>query len=225
MQYKSGGLSYENKADFERAKKEEEIIRFMKADKKLKKPEEALKIYNTLVLKKSFVSVPGYIFMTELRNYILKSGIVQEDGINPVPVVSRSKAEGKQEDAAGHRLSGEMAGKAEGNGTEKKQGSKEPGENKKGKTGRSETEKYQLLYEREKTICIKNRIVIAFLSLAVIVMLVLAYSGQLSKKSDEVYRTEIENEYAAWQEELSQKEQKLKEREELIEEKLAIKER
>lgn len=221
MQYKSGGLSYENKADFERAKKEEEIIRFLKADKKLKKPEEALKVYNTLVLKKSFVSVPGYIFMSELRNYILKSGIVKEDGINPVPVFSRLKAEEKQGDFTDYGLEGETAG----NKTEENQGSKQSGENKKGKIGRSEVEKYQLLYEREKTTCIKNRIVIAFLSLAVIVMLVLAYSGQLSKNSGEDYRTEIENEYATWQEELSQKEQKLKEREELIEEKLSIKER
>lgn len=212
MQYRSGGLSYENKADYERAKKEEEVIRFLKADKKLKKPEEALKIYNNLILKKSFVSVPGYIFMAELRNYILKSGIVKEGEINPVPVFSGKKTEENQ----GVSSVSSPAEEAKRDKVEEK-----GGESEKRKNERSEAEKYQLLYEREKNICTKNRIVIAFLSFAVIVMLVLAYSGQLSKNTDNVYRTEIENEYATWQEELSQKEQKLKEREELLEEKLS----
>lgn len=216
MQYKSGGFLYENKADYERAKKEEEIIRFLKVDTKLKKPEEALKIYNSLILKKSFVSAPGYIFMTELRNYILKSGIVKEGQINPVPVVPTKKVGGKQEVPAGASPAGE-------NGADKTKKKEEVSEKRKNE--RSEAEKYQLLYEREKNICTKNRIVIAFLSLAVIVMLVLAYSGQLSKNAGEACRAEIENEYATWQEELSQKEQKLKEREEVLEEKLSGAER
>lgn len=103
------GYAYDTKAEWEEAKKEEESIRYIKAKTNLSDPDKALKIYQGLVEKRTFVTPVGTGFLTELRSSILRSGVVPAEELPGVPVVlprrkGRSVAAFEQENQDKNRM-------------------------------------------------------------------------------------------------------------------------
>ncbi len=78
--------TFESRAAYEKAKKEDEIISQIREKTDMSNPKTVLKIYNKLVSEKIFSTVVGYQFLLELRGMITKSGIVEEDSLAEIPV-------------------------------------------------------------------------------------------------------------------------------------------
>ena len=78
--------TFESRAAYERAKKEDEIISQLTEKTNLSDPKTALKLYNKLVADKVFSTVIGYCFLRELRETIAKSKIVDESDLPEIPV-------------------------------------------------------------------------------------------------------------------------------------------
>lgn len=198
MEYRSKDFIFEDKAEWERTKKEEEIVRFLRVDPKLKKPEEALKTYHKLVEKRAFTTAAGLSFMMELRRWLIKSGVVTKDEINLIPAGSWSEGENEKD--------------ANETGAKKTDRTSTSSPDRQLEKAKKDVKKYQILYESEKNAKARCFIVIVFLVLAVGVMLALSFTGVLTKNSDPE-QTQLEDRLATWQEELDAKDQELKARE------------
>jgi hypothetical protein len=78
--------TFESRAAYERAKKEDEIIQQLTDKADLSEPKTALKVYNKVVEEKVFSTVVGYQFLKELRDTIVESGIADEKMLPEIPV-------------------------------------------------------------------------------------------------------------------------------------------
>lgn len=95
MEFKEsiGNFQFESRESYDRAKKEEEIIRSLQEKADLSDGKMALKLYNKLVADKIFSTVIGYSFLLELRRYILDCGLAVPDVIPNIPIKEIEKKE------------------------------------------------------------------------------------------------------------------------------------
>lgn len=80
------GYVFQNRTDFDRAKKEKETIAYLSAHADMTDMKAVYKIYKTATQKHSFQTVFGLNYMEELRKCLVESGIVTEDVLEPIPV-------------------------------------------------------------------------------------------------------------------------------------------
>lgn len=80
------GYSFQNASDYERAKKEKEMIAYLSANTEMSNMKEVYKVYKLAIEKKSFHTVFGWEYLQELRSRLIGSGIVTEDVLEPIPV-------------------------------------------------------------------------------------------------------------------------------------------
>ena len=90
---------FSNRTEYDRAKKEQETVLYIRANTNMEDMKEVYKIYKTAVEKKAFQTVFGLKFMESLRKKLAGSGIVEEDVLEPIPV-ARVYAAGKKNAAA-----------------------------------------------------------------------------------------------------------------------------
>lgn len=185
-QYKINDFIFDSKTEYERAKKEKETIAYIKANTDLNSNKELLKVYNKSVSKGSFQTVFGYLFLQELRQQIVAAGVVQEEMLTAVPVKYVPK------DGSEVRLSTDASAK--------------------------EVRRYKLLYEniRERNKILK--MAVGFLVVVIVAMVAITYQSKYSVFTyftdyEHTIRTEIEDEYAGWQESLQQREDAVKQKE------------
>lgn len=81
-----GTFEFESRETFEQAEKEAELIQRLVEKTDVSDPKTALKVYNKSVSDKLFSTVSGYRFLLQLRETILKSGLVTERALAPIPV-------------------------------------------------------------------------------------------------------------------------------------------
>lgn len=79
-------FDFESRETFEKAEKEEELIRRLLEKTDVSEPKTALKVYNKSVSDKLFSTVSGYFFLLQLRQTILESGLVSERALAPIPI-------------------------------------------------------------------------------------------------------------------------------------------
>lgn len=84
--YVTNQYSFESRESYEQTKKEAEQIKKLIHSADLKNPKIALKIYNKCVADKLFHTMAGYTFLMELRHFIGKSGLVNEQSLAPIPI-------------------------------------------------------------------------------------------------------------------------------------------
>lgn len=80
-EYIVAGYSFSNAHDYKEAKREEETIEYIKANTDLKDSNRVLKLYHKLVERNTLKTVVGHAFLYELRDRIIKEGIVTSDNL------------------------------------------------------------------------------------------------------------------------------------------------
>lgn len=93
------GYAFSNKQDYEKAKKEEDSISYIKERTNWKDKQQLLKIYNKAVDSKMFRTVLGYEFMHQLRTMVAKSGVIEEEYIKPIPIFQQGSEKELPENA------------------------------------------------------------------------------------------------------------------------------
>lgn len=83
------GFKFSSRKEFERALKEKETIEYIVANTNMSDMKSVLKIYNKAVDKKSFQTVIGLSFVSNMRNKLVSSGTVMDKNLTYVPVVQK----------------------------------------------------------------------------------------------------------------------------------------
>ncbi len=84
-EYKYKGYSFYSKDDYLNAKKENEIIEYVKAKTNLTDTDKKIALYNKFVDRGTLKTVVGIDFLKSLRNDILKNELVKEEVLKPLP--------------------------------------------------------------------------------------------------------------------------------------------
>lgn len=84
------GFIFNTNEDFSRAKEEQEAIDHFKAKIDLSNSNDALKLYNRFIEKNTFRTPIGYLFLKELQENILKSGIIKPDEMKKINYISQN---------------------------------------------------------------------------------------------------------------------------------------
>ena len=180
------GIAFENKAEYETAKKELETIRAIERKFPLGNPQVALSVYNRSVSKKSFKTIIGYMFLKRLRDTVVSCGLVSDEMLNPVLIQMGNEKNDKSEVKKDKAIS-----------------------NKKINVN---NEKYRLLYNSEKKT--KNILIAIVVALIISICGIFIFTFG-SKYSYITYFTDYENEirqevideYEQWENELKEREE------------------
>lgn len=85
-EYIVAGYCFSNANDYKEAKRETETIEYIKANTDLKDLNKVLKLYHKLVERKTFKTIIGYTFLYDLRETIIKGGIVTADRLPSIHI-------------------------------------------------------------------------------------------------------------------------------------------
>ena len=148
-------------------------------------PELVLKIYNKMIREKMFVTAVGYAYLYDLQEYLRTNPGIKDEDILPIEVVHPSLEEGLREEREKHQ--------AKLNEVKKKA-------TKKTITDETLLKKYKISF-----------VVNLILAVSVIGMfLITATSGHPTILN---YEEQILNRYSAWEQELTERENALREAE------------
>lgn len=87
--YTYQGFTFTSEAELKEAKKEAEVIAYIRAQADLSNVKTVVKLYNRLVEKGTMVTTLGISFLQELRSRALESGTVAESSLKPLPEPSK----------------------------------------------------------------------------------------------------------------------------------------
>lgn len=183
------GFQFSGKIEFERARKEKETIAYLTANTDLTDMKAVLKIYNRSVEKKSFQTVIGLQFLSNIRQRLIGSQIVSENTLAPVAI----------SEGGGTPYLGGQRRKPELNDVEK-----------------AEVQRYKSLYETAVANQKIKNVVIVVLAVVILGMFIITLTSKytvLTYFTD--YKTNIRNEVVDeledWQQELEKREAELNE--------------
>lgn len=83
------GFTFSSQKELEEAKKETEVIEYIRTKADLTNPKTVVKLYNRLVEKGTLITEPGIVFLKELRSRALESGIVAENSLTALPAPAK----------------------------------------------------------------------------------------------------------------------------------------
>ncbi len=79
-------FSFANSNDYEKAKKEQETVAYIKSNTNLSNIKVVAKLYSSLIEKETFDTIIGYTFLQELRQLLLSQDMITEAALPPIPV-------------------------------------------------------------------------------------------------------------------------------------------
>lgn len=144
MDYVVQGFRFTTKEAYEKAKKEQESIAYIKANTDLTKVKTMVQLYDQLTKKQVYETIIGQVFLDELRQEILKANMVTEEQLQPILVKPMVKEKVLYQT---RNANDTLADNLE--------------------------EKYKIKYEKVRTGRIKERIVIVFLIGLLVAMFVI----------------------------------------------------
>lgn len=83
------GFIFSTNEDFRRAKEEQEAIDHFKAKIDLTNANDTLKLYNRFIEKNTFRTPVGYLFLKELQESILRSGLIKPEEMKKINYISQ----------------------------------------------------------------------------------------------------------------------------------------
>lgn len=178
------GMRFNDADEFELAKKELDAIRIMERKYPLGNARVALYVYNNAVNKKYFKTVVGYTFLKRLRETIVSCGLVNDDMLNPIPILPAAT---DGDGAAGDKLPG---------------------------GGVSGQDKYRLLYNAEKRKKTVLALIVTALAAVIIAMFFISTKSGYSFATyftdyENKIRNEVIDDYEEWEKELQEREDAL----------------
>lgn len=180
------GYIFSNDDDADIAREELNKIQYI-SDKLTDDPEAVLKVYNKMIESRIFITPVGIEYLRQLQDYLLKSPEISDDSISDVPVLIsyQDALNYKKVEQAYEELKSSL-------------------ENNKKAAPIETDDKIKRKYKFSIAI-------IVVMAAMVIAMFVIALNSNTPNILN--YKTEIENEYAQWAQELSDKEAELRLRE------------
>ena len=85
-QFELEGYMFENRNDYIKAKKDLEVITYIRNNSDLNNTTLVLKIYNRLVDKGTFQTIIGYVFLNELQQKMLNDRLIPKDKVRPIQI-------------------------------------------------------------------------------------------------------------------------------------------
>lgn len=82
------GYQFSDKESYEKAKKEQEAVIYIKEHTDFNNMNQTIKVYNNAVEKKIFSTIIGYEFLKQVRNLIIKKGALEEEEIASIIITS-----------------------------------------------------------------------------------------------------------------------------------------
>ena len=181
--YVVGGFAFTSKQEAEQAQKELDAIKFVKEKTNMNKPEVVLQVYNKMAEEKLFVTSVGYSYLYDLQEYLFSIPSIDREMIRPIEVVHPSLQESLKEEKQKHQAKlSEVKKKAE----------------KKNKKNTDMEQKYK-----------RSMILNLILAISVAGMFLITATGNHPTILN--YEEELLNRYAAWEQELTEREAALRE--------------
>lgn len=182
------GYVFLSAKEYERARKEKETIAYLRAKTDLSNPKAVYQVYKKAIEKQSFQTIFGFEFMQELRKRLIEANVVPEDVIDPIPI-GRVQTE------------------------------ENPGNEHSGTEMEEQVKKYEEMAEKAKAGSIIKNFLIGVLLAVVVIIIVMTYNSKYSvftffTNYENEIRQEVLNEYEEWENELEEREKKIKETEE-----------
>lgn len=216
-----GGFQFDDSMEYALAKKEADIIRYISDRMDLRDPQVALKVYYKLLERKDFQTVVGLSFLKQLRDFCIDSGVAPDDAIKLIGI--RKDKKGKlssfgdenalEIDSAISESTADME-----NGFEKldtkinEEFSETERELKRDIQNHiSKENKFKAVADHYRTKVKKCYLVIVGLAVVIIVLFIMAITSGNTPFSDT--EKDIQNRYAAWAEELAERESVVMEKE------------
>lgn len=179
------GFLFSDDASYEKAKKDSEIIKYLKNKVNMSDPAQVLRLYQQAIEQDLFNTIIGYEFLKKLQDYLLSLDDINDAEVLPIPQNLTSKDTTGEYD----------------NALLRKENVKLTEKNKKLSGA---VKKYKGKYNVTLTVTI-------ILIVTVCVMFFISLSSNLPTIVN--YRTKITDEYSSWQDELDEKEKELDKRE------------
>lgn len=85
------GFTFHSEAEFTEAKKEAEVVAYIRGQADLSNMKTVVKLYNRLIEKGTLTTELGIAFLKELRSRAMESGVVAESSLTPLPSVEKPK--------------------------------------------------------------------------------------------------------------------------------------
>jgi len=103
--YTYQGFTFQSDAELAEAKKEAEVVAYIRSQADLSNVKTVLKLYNRLIEKGTLGTVLGISFLKELRSRALESGAVAESSLRPLPEpVKENKAQSEKKISKDRKL-------------------------------------------------------------------------------------------------------------------------
>lgn len=91
--YTYQGFTFRSEAELAEAKKEAEVVAYIRGQADLSNLKTVVKLYNRLIEKGTLTTELGITFLKELRSRALDSGVVAESSLEPLPSAEKKKPE------------------------------------------------------------------------------------------------------------------------------------
>lgn len=89
--YTYQGFTFRSEAELAEAKKEAEVVAYIRGQADLSNVKTVVKLYNRLIEKGTLTTELGITFLKELRSRAIDSGVVAESSLEPLPVIEKKK--------------------------------------------------------------------------------------------------------------------------------------
>lgn len=181
------GFCFFDEEEAEQAKREREAIKYMKARTNMDYPETVLQVYNKMIEEKLFETEVGYAYLKELQDYLKTMPFIKNEDIAAITVRHPKMEDGVRKERQRQRQREKAM--EEKRKAQMRREEKRPG---------SEKYKLSLLFNLILAICI-----------------VLMFVISMTSKNPTIlnYESNLVNKYAAWEQELTEREQAVREKE------------
>lgn len=216
--YTVNGYQFETEEMAEKAKREINGIKYIKSQTRMDDPEIVYKLYNKLLDRNYFVTPVGLAFMQELNEYLHSIPFFREEDIRPVPVFSESV----EQDLSELRKAVQRREKEK---REKEKQLAKEAEREKIQELRKKRDEIEAAKRKQQQLNQKNYQkpfkITLFLSVVFGVIIIGMFLIMCFSRNNLTiinYENQIIDKYEAWEKELDQREQELREWEEQLSE-------
>ena len=181
------GFLFRDEEEAKQAKKERDGIKFVRSQIDMKQPEKVLQTYKKLIEQGYFQTVVGYCYLKELQEYLVTLPSIATEDIPSIPVKSRDVEEMiRKERAKGREQQKQLETKIKNIKKEQKT------------RGRDSKMKFSLVFNVILLLCVLGMFLVSMTSEHPTII---------------NYESRILDRYSEWDQELSEREQAVKEKE------------